>query len=51
MRRPAALLAAAFALALAVALWLFLSSNRDDGAAERPGEEAAAPEDGITMHS
>ena len=45
MRRPAALLAAAFALALAVALWLFLSSNRDDGAAERPGEEAAAPED------
>lgn len=45
MRRPAALLAAAFALALAVALWFYLSSDRDDGGAERPAEEAAAPEE------
>lgn len=45
MRRPAALLAAAFALALAVALWFYLSSGRDGGGAERPADEAAAPED------
>lgn len=45
MRRPAALLAAAFALALAVALWFYLSSGRDGSGAERPPDEAAAPED------
>lgn len=51
MRRPAALLAAAFALALAVALWFQLSSGRDGGGAERPEDEAAAPEDGGSVEA